>query len=192
MRKYQKKFGIISRNYCNKTNDSDWLKLANSIAVNVKPIFIIVLRTFIPFCQELFEFLFKKHLFLNMSSKDEKEVVGSRSLLPPEAALAGINSVTDQPYVSPPLENQIPAVKAELSTPKKSDTENNVPLSAGLDAIDLNIVNLESTSDVRIHDKAHSSPSFKVMRSCQNVLIYISFYRILVRILLTIIEGRQV
>lgn len=110
-----------------------------------------------------------------MSDKDEKKSVGSRSLLPPEAALAGINSVTDQPYVSPPLESQIPAVAAELSTPKKSDTENNVPLSSGVDAIDLNIVNLESTSDVRIHDKAHSSPSFKVTGSLLDVLFYIYF-----------------
>lgn len=96
-----------------------------------------------------------------MSNKDEKDVVGSRSLVPPEAKLVGINSVADQPYVSPPLENTV-VTTAEISTPKKADIVN-VPLSAGLDAIDLNIVNLESTSDVRLDERARSSPSFKVL-----------------------------
>jgi hypothetical protein len=98
-----------------------------------------------------------------MSNKDEKDVIGSRSLVPPEAKLAGINSVTDQPYVPPPLMNSQPAaVTAEISTPKKADIEN-VPLSAGLDAIDLNIVNLESMNDVRLDERARSSPSFRVI-----------------------------
>ena len=44
----------------------------------------------------------------------------------------------------------------DISTPKKNDE---VPLSNALDAVDLNIVNLESTSDVRLDDRARSSPS---------------------------------
>lgn len=44
----------------------------------------------------------------------------------------------------------------DISTPKKNDE---VPLSNALDAVDLNIINLESTSDVRLDDRARSSPS---------------------------------
>ena len=96
-----------------------------------------------------------------MSNFDEKEILGSRSLVPPEAKLAGIDSVEDQPQVSSPLETSLPAAKtAEISTPKK-DVEN-VPLSAGLESMDLNIINLESTSDVRLDERARSSPSFRV------------------------------
>lgn len=94
-----------------------------------------------------------------MPNFDEKEILDSRSLVPPEAKLAGINSVTDQPYVSPPLGTNI-----EISTPKKPDIQN-VPLSGGLDAIDLNIVNLESTIDVRLDERARSSPSFRVRKA---------------------------
>lgn len=91
-----------------------------------------------------------------MSNFDEKEILDSKTLVPPEAKLAGINSVTEQPYVSPPLGTNI-----DISTPKKADIEN-VTLSGGLDAIDLNIVNLESTIDVRLDERARSSPSFRV------------------------------
>jgi hypothetical protein len=94
---------------------------------------------------------------------DEKEILDSRSLVPPEAKLAGINSVTDQPYVSPPLGGtNVPIRTTEISTPKKSNIDNS-PLSTGLDPIDLNIVNLESSIDVRLDERARSSPSFRVV-----------------------------
>lgn len=103
-----------------------------------------------------------------MPNFDEKEILDSRSLVPPEAKLAGIDSITDQPYVSPPLGTNIPIRTSEISTPKKGDIEN-VPLSTVLDAIDLNIVNLESTSDVRLDERARSSSSFRVNQIYRDV-----------------------
>jgi len=93
-----------------------------------------------------------------MEDQDNKR--NSKSLLPPEAVLSGVTSIEDQPNVE----------TVEISTPKKAiqgkltDTLNNeiIQTPDGLDALDLNIVNLESTSDVRLDDRARSSPSFRV------------------------------
>lgn len=94
-----------------------------------------------------------------MEDKNNKRM--SKSLLPPEAILAGVTHIEDQPKVE----------TVEISTPKKTndriltDSLNEKDISRtpdGMDAIDLNIVNLESTSDIGLDDRARSSPSFRV------------------------------
>ena len=94
-----------------------------------------------------------------MDDRDNKR--NSKSLLPPEALLAGVYNIEDQPKVE----------TVEISTPNKA-TEGNlveninnmtVQTPEGLDGLDLNIVNLESTSDVLLDERARSSPSLRVM-----------------------------
>ena len=100
------------------------------------------------------------------NEKDKNRASVSRSLVPPEAKLAGIDSVQNQPHVASPLDHEISAHNVtEISTPKKFDSKTeNVTLSSGLEPIDLNIVNLESMSDVRLVDRARSSPTFEVIK----------------------------
>lgn len=103
--------------------------------------------------------------------KDVEKASISRSLVPPEAKFAGIDSVEDQPHVASPLDHELINPPTEISTPKKLDgPDANVPLSSGLEPIDLNIVNLESMSDVRLGDRAQSSPTFDVIMA--NILFY--------------------
>jgi hypothetical protein len=99
----------------------------------------------------------------------EKDIVNantSKSLVPPEAILAGIETVEQQPRVAPSIEPQLPTAVTEISTPKGSGLNGeNAPLSSLLEPIDLNIVNLESVSDIRqTGERARSSPSFKVSK----------------------------
>ena len=97
-----------------------------------------------------------------MEKDEENENNNIRTLVPPEAILADENieerSVKKSPQQMSFNIQKIP----EVSTPKRVDGTNPVPLSNGLDAIDLNIVNLESTSDVRLDERARSSPSIQV------------------------------
>lgn len=103
-----------------------------------------------------------------MSEKDKEERRQSRTLIPPEVLLA-----EEPPLVIP--EQKMP----ELSTPKKFEMDKTVtdqldleqqqqqqqqylPASNELDQIDLNIVNLESMNDLRLDQRARSSPSVKV------------------------------
>ena len=91
-----------------------------------------------------------------MGDLDNKRI--SKSLLPPEAVITNTTNIDDQLNVN----------TVEISTPKKtvegtfSDTLHAARTPDGLDAMDLNIVNLESSNDIRIDDRARSSPSFRV------------------------------
>lgn len=110
-----------------------------------------------------------------MDEQENKRV--SKSLLPPEAVIAGVTSLEDQPKVE----------SVEISTPKNPaagtltdsfDDTYAPPLTDNLDAIDLNIINLESSSDIRLglDGRARSSPSFRVIWMHVRDLIYLLLY----------------
>lgn len=105
---------------------------------------------------------------MSENEKDNlEEVPISRSLVPPEAKLNGITELEDQPQVSSPIEPITPKLVTEITTPNTAkETPDNksksTTSSSKLEPIDLNIVNLESSNDLRIDERARSSPSFKV------------------------------
>lgn len=99
----------------------------------------------------------------------------SKSLLPPEAVLAGVTNIEDQPKVETVIEISTPKKASDESLTDKLNEREITRTPDELDTMDLNIVNLESTSDIRLEDRARSSPIIRV-KTERGLRIYVNMF----------------